>query len=204
MDAAPAATRAPGRPPATTSRDIFRTVLALSIERGFAAITLDDLADALGVSRSTILRYFRTKNDIVFYRFDERVEAFRSTLRDTPGDLPVLDSVAHAMQARHLEQKDDPEFQQSMMLIMTEPTLQAQRAHRVAQIQDVFAEHVADRLQVDRHEFVPHAVAHIATGLIVMAAERWARYGDDPAASIARAFALIRSSASGDSALLRL
>jgi AcrR family transcriptional regulator len=67
-------------------RDETRTAIAdaavrLFIERGFAETTMDDVADAAGVSRRTAYRHFPTKDDLVFEqprrwlaRFDAEIE----------------------------------------------------------------------------------------------------------------------------------
>jgi AcrR family transcriptional regulator len=52
-------------------RDETRTAIAdaavgLFIERGFAETTMEDVADAAGVSRRTAYRHFPTKDDLVF------------------------------------------------------------------------------------------------------------------------------------------
>ncbi|MBV8218290.1 MAG: TetR family transcriptional regulator, partial [Solirubrobacterales bacterium] len=48
----------PGRPPGTSRRAVSRTALEMFAERGFEETTVDDIAEALGVSRRTLFRYF--------------------------------------------------------------------------------------------------------------------------------------------------
>jgi len=48
----------PGRPPGTSRGAVTRTALEMFAERGFEETTVDDIADALGVSRRTLFRYF--------------------------------------------------------------------------------------------------------------------------------------------------
>lgn len=49
-----------------TQADLVATALELFTERGFDATTVDDVADAAGVSRRTLYRYFPRKDDLVF------------------------------------------------------------------------------------------------------------------------------------------
>lgn len=65
--------------------DLFR-------RNGFDKVTLDDLASAAGISRSTFLRYFRTKEDAVLGGFDAQGEKLAAALRDRPAALDCLDA----------------------------------------------------------------------------------------------------------------
>ena len=49
-----------------TQADLVSAALELFIERGFEATTMDDVADAAGVSRRTLYRHFPRKDDLVF------------------------------------------------------------------------------------------------------------------------------------------
>ena len=49
-----------------TRTDIADAAVSLFIERGFSETTMDDVADAAGVSRRTAYRHFPTKDDLVF------------------------------------------------------------------------------------------------------------------------------------------
>ncbi|MBA2349966.1 MAG: TetR family transcriptional regulator [Solirubrobacterales bacterium] len=49
-----------------TGADLVSAALVLFTERGFDATTMEDVADAAGVSRRTLYRYFPRKDDLVF------------------------------------------------------------------------------------------------------------------------------------------
>jgi AcrR family transcriptional regulator len=50
--------------------ELARRALPLFLDEGFDSVTFDVLAKDAGVSRSTYLRYFPTKEDVVLYVFD--------------------------------------------------------------------------------------------------------------------------------------
>jgi len=62
-----------GRPPVTTHADIEAAAFTLFAQKGFAETTLEDIAQAVGVGRRTIFRYYPSKNDIPWGRFDDAV-----------------------------------------------------------------------------------------------------------------------------------
>jgi len=62
-------------------------------QKGFEETKVDDIADQVGVSRRTLFRYFRSKNDIPWGQFDQSLAAFRATLAAQGGDVPVAEAV---------------------------------------------------------------------------------------------------------------
>lgn len=59
---------------------------ALFRERGFAATTMDDIADRAGLSRRTAFRYFTSKDDLVFPYREERLALLRRELAPRAGE----------------------------------------------------------------------------------------------------------------------
>lgn len=63
-----------------TSARIVEAALALFTEHGFDSTTADDIADAAECSRSTLFRYFGTKEDILFGDVYELLDTVRVEL----------------------------------------------------------------------------------------------------------------------------
>jgi AcrR family transcriptional regulator len=55
-----------GRPPTAEPAQIADTALRLFERRGFDVVTMDEIADAAGVSARTLFRLFPTKSDLVW------------------------------------------------------------------------------------------------------------------------------------------
>ena len=78
---------------ARTTRDIARAAVRAELAQvafdlfrreGFEKVTLDDLAAAAGVSRSTFLRYFGSKEEAVLSAFDTHGDQVAGALRARP------------------------------------------------------------------------------------------------------------------------
>ena len=65
-----------------TRRDIADAAMRLFIQRGFARVTVSDVAHEAGVSEKTVFNYFPTKEDLFFDEVDEREAALVAAIRD--------------------------------------------------------------------------------------------------------------------------
>ena len=65
--------------------------------QGYEAVTVDAIAEAVGVSRRTVFRYFGGKDGLILTRPRERLAAFRALLAD-----PLPDETPQALVRRRL------------------------------------------------------------------------------------------------------
>lgn len=82
-----------------TRRLLQSTAMGLFAERGFSHVTIDEIAAACDLSRTTVFRYFATKEDLVVGTEPERLAELRVAFEQRPRDEPVFDSVRHAVVA---------------------------------------------------------------------------------------------------------
>lgn len=66
--------------------ELSQVVFELTKDRGFENVTIDDMAAAAGVSRSTLLRYFGSKEEVILSAFDGHSVRFADELRARPAD----------------------------------------------------------------------------------------------------------------------
>jgi len=151
-------------------------------ERGFEETTVDDIAEALGVSRRTLFRYFASKNDMVWGDFDWVLGRLRRCLDATGPDEPLQEALRRAaVESNRYEDEQLPELRIRMRLITGVPALQAHSALRYAEWREVIAEWVANRLGCAPSELIPQTVAHAALGTSMAAFLVWV---DDPSSDL--------------------
>jgi mycofactocin system transcriptional regulator len=188
-----------GRPPSTTSEQVGRVALELFATRGFEQTTVDDIAQALGVGRRTVFRYFPSKNDIVWGDFDWVLDRLRTDLAAIPRDVPVMEAIARAaVSSNRYGPEQLPDLRIRMTLITTVPALQAHSMLRYADWRGVIAEYVADRTGEPVDSLTAQTISHAALGVSMAAFTTWVQDPEqDLEQAITTAYAQLASGWSG-------
>jgi mycofactocin system transcriptional regulator len=167
-----------GRPPSTTRERIGHVALELFATRGFEETTVDDIADAVGVGRRTVFRYFPSKNDMVWGDFESVLSRLRADLAAIDPHVPVMEAIARAAVSSNRYDDDQlPELRIRLTLITAVPALQAHSMLRYADWRAVIAEYVAVRTGSTVQALIPQTIAHAALGVSVAAFSCWV-HGD--------------------------
>lgn len=171
-----------GRRPATDHAVIERAAFRLFAEQGFEATTMDQIADAVGVGRRTLFRYFPSKNDIPWGQFDQSLRQFNDQLEAAPNDLPLPEAVHQCVVAfNDFGDGAAEQHRTRMALILGTPSLQAHSALRYAAWRRVISDYVARRKGMERDALLPRLVGHVSLALALAAYESWL---DDPEGSL--------------------
>lgn len=166
--------RSQGRPSATDHAAIESAAFELFEAQGFDATTMEQIADAVGVGRRTLFRYFPSKNDIPWGQFDESLRHFREQFDAVPEDVPLAEAVHRCVIAfNDFDEAAVPQHRIRMRLILTTPTLQAHSALRYESWRAVINEYVARRLGIAPDSAVPRLVGHVSLALAVASYEQW-------------------------------
>lgn len=177
---APARTR-------TIARDAVRAALSqtafeLARERGFDKVTVDDMAAAAGVSRSTLLRYFGTKEEAVLSAFDDHAVRFADALRARPAGEDDWTALRRAIEGVVPFYLQDPASALSITrFILNTPALHSRQTEKRHSWRPVLTAALADRAGLSGP--VPVRIAVLvaaALDCLDIAVERWASSdGDD-------------------------
>ncbi len=173
-----------GRPVATTHGEIEQAAFRLFAERGFEGTTMAAIADAVGVGRRTLFRYYESKNDIPWGRFDRTLEDFRTILDEIPDSVPLPEAVRQGV-LRFNEFPADarPPHAERMRLILKTPALQAHSVLRYAEWRAVIADYAARRLGLRPDDLLPQTAGQVSLAVALTAYERWL---DQPESSLRR------------------
>jgi AcrR family transcriptional regulator len=151
--AAPSDTTAPAAPglrerkKLRTERELSEAAVALACERGFDHVTIDDIAAAAEVSKTTFYRYFETKEDACLGKSAEVVRRLQAALEARPPDELPLVAVREAIVAMVDEYEHDrDEILRKGALIRQTPALAARNLEHQAEMERMLAEFIAARL----------------------------------------------------------
>lgn len=89
-------TRTRGRPRIGDPDVISGVALELMATQGWSATTMQDIANAVGISAPTLFRYFPTKADALWHRMDQTAEEFRTFFHCRPASSNVADTLAES------------------------------------------------------------------------------------------------------------
>ncbi|WIX75441.1 TetR family transcriptional regulator [Amycolatopsis carbonis] len=77
-------------------QDITEAAQRLFVKHGYERTTMGDVAEAAGLSRRSLFRYFPTKEDLIVGKFEVLAETMVERLRERPLDEPAWTSLRRA------------------------------------------------------------------------------------------------------------
>ena len=133
-------------------------------ERGYEATTAGDLADAVGMSRSTFFRRFGSKDDVVFADHDLALEQLERFLGDT--ELPPGEALAQGTtDVLRLLIRDPEAARLRFDLMRHTPSLRDRELVITHRYERVFGRYLREAAPVGTPEWV---VAALASGLVAV------------------------------------
>jgi AcrR family transcriptional regulator len=180
-----------------TRERLTRSAMALFLERGFEATTLDDIAAAADISRRNFFHYFASKEDVVFAWQEESTAALVAAVAARPAGESMLAAAENAISAM-ARQLEPGEAIAMARLKRDNPALQARDQVKYEKLERALAEALSKRAghRPDKAEKLQaRLVAMIATGALRIGGELWTAEGarEKPEALAKRTFAAIRA-----------
>ena len=181
----PATASRAGRRRSTTWSHISDVALDLFAARGFDAVSVDDVAEAAGISRRTLFRYYPSKNAIPWGDFNAHLDQMRARLRAVDPAEPIGDALRAALlDFNGFDENETEHHRTRMRVILETAALQAHSMTMYAGWRAVVADFVARRLGVTTDELVPQTVAWTMLGAALSGYEHWLA---DPSVPLPRA-----------------
>jgi len=163
-----------GRRRSTTPQHITDVALRLFADRGFDEVSVDDVAQAAGIARRTVFRYYASKNAIPWGDFDGHLKHLRELLDNVDPDMPLGEALRAALLSFNtFEASETVRHRQRMRLILQTAELQAYSMTMYAGWREVMAGFVAARLGVKTTNPLPQTVAWTMLGVALSAYEQW-------------------------------
>lgn len=163
-----------GRRRTTTPQHITDVALQLFAARGFSEVSVDDVAQAAGIARRSVFRYYASKNAIPWGDFDAHLEHLAELLDKVEPRVPLGVALRAALLAFNtFDESETVRHRQRMRVILQTPELQAYSMTMYAGWREVIAEFVARRSAAEPGDLRPQTVAWLMLGVALSAYEHW-------------------------------
>jgi AcrR family transcriptional regulator len=177
-----------------TRERLTRVAIALFLERGFEATTLDDIAAAADISRRSFFHYFASKEDVVFAWQEDSTAALLAAVAARPATESMLVAAENAISSM-VKQLEPGEAVAMAQLKRDNPALQARDQVKYEKLERALADALGKRAGQKTEKLGARLVAMIATGAMRVGGEFWATEGarEKPEALVKRTFTAIRA-----------
>jgi AcrR family transcriptional regulator len=157
---------------------ISEVAVDLFTAHGFENVTVEQIADVVGISARSFHRYFPSKEDAVIEDAAGYGEFVRAELASRPVDEPVWDSLRQAYEALVTRGGHDDRGKRAMRLLSSTPTLRARNLEKHLDWAARLTPLVADRLTGTNAQLRAQALVHASLACFDVAMTTWAIDGE--------------------------
>jgi AcrR family transcriptional regulator len=149
--------------------------MQLAVERGLENVRVEDITDAVGVSRRTFTNYFSSKEEAIASLHADRFSSASEALRDRPADEPLADSLAEVFAAQYGPAVlMDRERMEAVRKVMNSSALFGEFLKTQVESEAPLAEAIAERIGADpRHDLYSRVLAAAVTAAVRAATGHW-------------------------------
>lgn len=166
--------RGAGRPRVTSAQAVEQAALELLLREGYANVSVDQLAAAAGVGRTTFFRYFPTKAAVVWAAFDDANRRLAELLDGADAATPAMTAVRDAVWGSTRSAVDARGvWLERFQLLDTSPALRASAAEHWETWQRTIATFIARRTGGAPGDVVPAAIAGAVQATFIAELRGW-------------------------------
>ncbi|MEU6573447.1 TetR family transcriptional regulator [Streptomyces sp. NPDC046805] len=126
--------------------ELARETLRLLATQGYEATTVEQVTDAVGVSRRTFFRYFQSKEDVIVQAVTDKGAVLAADFEARPADEAASAALHHALTPLVNQDPADPERMLRLtQLILRTPALHGRYLERQAQWKTALTSVLAQR-----------------------------------------------------------
>ncbi len=157
----------------------------LFLSRGFERTTVEQIAQAAGVSRRTFFRYYESKEDVLVERSDRLGERLYAELAARPRPEPPLLAIRNALVAAVQAGIEDADFVRWVIHVLREKSaLRRAMMERRNRLEERIAALMAERLQSRPRDNTPMLLAFVTRALNDTAFNAWYDHETDDVAGL--------------------
>ncbi|MGO3885305.1 MAG: TetR/AcrR family transcriptional regulator [Mycetocola sp.] len=163
--------------PRLSSRSILEDAAhELFLEQGYAATTVDQIAQRAGVGRNTFFNYYSAKSDVLWIEVDDALDALPTALNE-PSEDSAPRRVTHAIlaAAATIPAHRVPWAVSQAELLALGPELASSGVHRLSRGTQAISDAVSQR--PERPTLRERALAHACAGAALAGGIDWVRAG---------------------------
>ncbi|MFF1724295.1 TetR family transcriptional regulator [Streptomyces sviceus] len=169
-----------------TREALLRVAIELFTTRGYEQTTVDDIADAVGVSQRTFFRYFAGKEDAALALDAMTVSNFVDSVRARPPHEPPLEALRQAVlqgwdTLHEIVESVVPveRFLGMYRVIESTPVLLAAHLRRSAEVEEVLTQVLAEREGLDAAtDPRPRLLVAVFSGVMRVTERQWSADGE--------------------------
>jgi AcrR family transcriptional regulator len=159
---------------------IAETAWSVFAERGFDDVTVNEVAEATGISRASFFRYFSSKEEAVFVALEAMGAEIATALEERPPQEDTWTALRRAFDAATPNYASNPERALARLNLTREtPSLRAHQLERQAQWRHLIGPALAIRTGLDPEAVGIEAVVGAAVAALDSATEQWALSGGE-------------------------
>jgi AcrR family transcriptional regulator len=178
--------------------ELEAVALRLFDQRGFANVTVEEIASEAHISVRTFYRYFAAKEDVLQLRIVRRSEILREALVARPADEPPLRSLRVALE-EEFSAVDPIVLRRWIAVIADNPNVMKGVVGAIQlKIQPVIAEFIGSRLGLPSEALVPTMLAAATLGVVQAAHTQWFLHDGDLASTMSESLAVLERGISTD------
>jgi AcrR family transcriptional regulator len=158
-------------------QQVSAVALELFTEQGFDHTTVDEIARAAGMSRTSFFRYFATKEDVVLFGNEQTGRLVLAHLIERPLDEPVWTSLRLALAQASIRVDMPRGGLEFVQMILAAPSLRSRHLEKQRSWRVLLAPEVSRRLQPfagTGQDIRADALINAGFACLETAAEAWA------------------------------
>jgi AcrR family transcriptional regulator len=177
--------KGPGRPPAASRQAVEQIALELMLRDGYESVSVDAIATAAGIGRTTFFRYFGSKPGVVWAPFDATITSLRSAV--DASEAVGLDCIRAAIVASTRAAVYSSEvWLERFQLLDAHASLRADAYEHWEKWKQVIAERIAHDELCDAGDAIPMAIAGACQSVFVAELRNPQNRGDGQDALLGR------------------